>query len=289
VGNRFDEGYGYFTLATVSVFPGKYGQALTAVETALALFSALQDAQGTAFTLTVQGILYTDLGAYGKAAAAFEQIIEAADWDLTIGPLNTALAGLAFVHSLRGEHGPALSYTARLLERVKQAGMYRSWESSLEGWALLTMANTAAEQGDLDGAYQHYMHADAVFRGATEPVIMRPNMLLDATAGLARLAEARGETSLALQQVEALLEHLSAGPVDGALEPLRVYLTCYRVLAAHDDPRASEILQEGYRVLMARAASIDETSLRHSYLEKVRANRELLAAARAAGIADRTS
>ena len=259
------------------------------MEAALALFSALQNTQGTAFTLTVQGILYTDLGAYGKAAAAFEQVIEAADLDLTIGPVNPALAGLAFVHSLRGEHGPALSYTARLLERVRKAGMYRSWESSLEGWGLLIMANTAAEQGDLDGAYQHYTHADAVFRGATEPVIMRPNMHLDATAGLARLAEARGETSLALHHVAVLLEHLSTGSVDGALEPLRIYLTCYRILAAHDDPRASEILKVGYRVLRARAASIDDPALLHSYLEHVGPNRELLAAARDAGIADRQS
>jgi DNA-binding SARP family transcriptional activator/tetratricopeptide (TPR) repeat protein/class 3 adenylate cyclase len=286
VGNRFDEGYGYYALATASVFLGKYGQALTAVEHALALFAELQNAQGTAWVLNVQGILYTELGAYGKAAAAFEQVIEAAESDLTIGPTNPSLAGLALVHSLRGEHGAALSYTARLLERVKQARMYQGWESGFEAWATLIMANTATEKGDLDSAHQHYMHADAVFRDATEPVIMRPNMHLDATAGLARLAEAQGDTSLALQHVEVLLEHLSTGPVDGALEPLRVYLTCYRILAAHGDPRASQILKEGHRLLMARAASIDDAALRHSYLEHVAANRELLAAARGAGIAD---
>ena len=128
--------------------------------------------------------------------------------------------------------------------------------------------------------------ANSVFRDATDPVIIRPNMRLDAAAGLARLEEARGETTLALQHVAALLEHLSSGSVDGALEPMRVYLTCYRILAAHDDPRAAEILKEGYRVLTGRAASIDDPALRHSYLEKVRANRELLAAAGAAGIAD---
>jgi tetratricopeptide (TPR) repeat protein len=286
VGNRYDEGWEYHTLTMVSVFLGRYGQALKAAKAALALFADLQNAIGTAEALNDQGDLYTDFGEYGRAVGAYEQAIEVtADLDQHVGSVLMSLAGLTLVHSLNGEHDTALSYAARLLERVKQPAMFRGVARSLEAWASLVMANTAAEQGDLDAAYDHYTHVDGIFRDATEAVMIRSNMRLDAIAGLARLAAVRRHTSLALQHVAVLLEQLSAGPVDGAQEPIRIYLTCYRILAAHDDPRAPEILKAGYRVLMARAASIDDLALRRSYLENVAANRELLAAARAAGIA----
>jgi hypothetical protein len=58
-------------------------------------------------------------------------------------------------------------------------------------------------------------------------------------------------------------------------EPLRVYLTCYRVLQANDDPRADTILEEGYRFLQERATKISDEEERRSFLENVAANREI--------------
>ena len=59
-------------------------------------------------------------------------------------------------------------------------------------------------------------------------------------------------------------------------EPLRVYLTCYRVLRANDTPRAGEVLAAAYHLLQERAATIEDADLRCSYLENVAAHREIV-------------
>jgi hypothetical protein len=50
------------------------------------------------------------------------------------------------------------------------------------------------------------------------------------------------------------------------------------VLRAHEDPRAREVLDQGYRLLQERAAKIDDPRLRRSYLENVAAHREIVRA-----------
>jgi hypothetical protein len=57
---------------------------------------------------------------------------------------------------------------------------------------------------------------------------------------------------------------------------MRIYLTCYRVLRAMGDPRASEILDAAYRLIQERADKIEDEALRRSYLENVAANREII-------------
>jgi len=58
--------------------------------------------------------------------------------------------------------------------------------------------------------------------------------------------------------------------------PFRVYLTCYRILQAHHDPRALAILRVAHERLQARAATIGDERLRRSFPEHVPAHRELV-------------
>jgi len=75
------------------------------------------------------------------------------------------------------------------------------------------------------------------------------------------------------------LSYLETHPtLDGTIEPLRVYLTCYRVLRANEDPRAGEVLSAAHRLLQERAARIDDEQLRRSFLENVAAHREIIEA-----------
>ena len=66
--------------------------------------------------------------------------------------------------------------------------------------------------------------------------------------------------------------------LEGAIEPLRVYLTCYNVLHAIDDPRAEQVLDAGYRLLQERVEAIDDPAMRRSYLENVPYHRQLVSA-----------
>ena len=60
-------------------------------------------------------------------------------------------------------------------------------------------------------------------------------------------------------------------------EPLRACLTCTHVLRVVDDPRAEDALEAAYRLLLERAATIEDEGLRCSYLENVPFHREIIA------------
>jgi hypothetical protein len=78
-----------------------------------------------------------------------------------------------------------------------------------------------------------------------------------------------------MTQVEAILDFLESRALDGAMEPLRILLTCSRVLDAADDLRADGILETAHSLLMERAGTIQDETLRLSYLDNVEAHREI--------------
>jgi len=103
----------------------------------------------------------------------------------------------------------------------------------------------------------------------------QPNLALEPLAGLARVSLAQGDVTSAQARVEELLRHLESGTLDGATEPFRVYLTCYRVLCASRDLRAPEVLTTMHTRLQEQAARINDEELRRSFLENVPAHREI--------------
>jgi ribosomal protein S20 len=109
-----------------------------------------------------------------------------------------------------------------------------------------------------------------------------PRTTLDALAGLARIFMARSAMQNALIKVEEILIYLETEapkvghPLDGTKEPFNIYLTCYQVLNAIQDPRAPKILSEAYTLLKTRADKISDEQLRHSFLNNVAANRDIV-------------
>jgi hypothetical protein len=78
--------------------------------------------------------------------------------------------------------------------------------------------------------------------------------------------------------VDEILDYVVDHPAQhGTLEPMRVHLTCYRVLSANRDRRAGEVLDAAYHLLQERAGVIEDASSRRSYLENVPAHREIAA------------
>jgi exonuclease VII small subunit len=93
---------------------------------------------------------------------------------------------------------------------------------------------------------------------------------------------ARQEFEAALNHIEKILSFMEdekpalGHPLDGTMEPFRIYLTCYQVLKANQDPRAPTILAEAYNQLQKRAANISDDELRNCFLNNVAANREMV-------------
>ncbi len=98
----------------------------------------------------------------------------------------------------------------------------------------------------------------------------------EAQAGLAALA-------LAQHWIEAILPVLAVQPSAGLTTPFFTYLTCYRVLAANQDSRATAILEQGWRLLQEYAADILEPARQRDFLEAVKVHRELQALYQASG------
>jgi hypothetical protein len=114
---------------------------------------------------------------------------------------------------------------------------------------------------------------------ATQRELGQPNWASEAQAGLARVAVVGDDLAQALNHVEDILAYLAGtGSVDGTEEPLRVHLTCYQVLQAAGDPRATKVLETAHATLQQRAAKIPDEAMRRSFLENVPYHREIVAA-----------
>jgi len=105
----------------------------------------------------------------------------------------------------------------------------------------------------------------------------------DASAGLARVALAQGDTAAATKALEPLLA-LGARtsddetPLKGVEFPRLVEWTCHRLLAAFGDPRAAEWLVRAHKALGAQAATIVDAELRQGFVRNIPAHREIAAA-----------
>jgi hypothetical protein len=100
----------------------------------------------------------------------------------------------------------------------------------------------------------------------------------DASAGLARVALARGDVGAAIAALKPLLAlGSSTGAPDrshGGMEfPRLVEWTCHRVLeraGGRDDARAGEWLRRAHEALQAQAATIADADLRQGFLRNIR-------------------
>jgi hypothetical protein len=102
-------------------------------------------------------------------------------------------------------------------------------------------------------------------------------LVTEATAGLAEVALRQGDLAEALANAESVLHSMAEGAFDGADESFRIYLTCYRVLAAHADPRARPLLEQAHDLLSRQAGSLAGEESRAAFLHNVPAHRDIMA------------
>jgi hypothetical protein len=105
----------------------------------------------------------------------------------------------------------------------------------------------------------------------------------DASAGLARVALAEGDTSAAMAALQPLFDHVAAGGTLNSTDlPRQIEWTCYQALTCAGDPRAVDWLNRAHAALMAQADAISRhnryASMREGYLNNIPYHREILAA-----------
>jgi tetratricopeptide (TPR) repeat protein len=261
-GNRRDEAYALCDLGMASYWQHDYAAAHAYLERSLLIFRDTRD-NWESRTLSYLGWLFGSLGDYTQAKAYLERALDMDSRDPV--PWN----GLGLVHHHLGENEAARECFLRAIDlAVHYSRVLQMWARSLLGHALAGLHR-------LDEAADAYRQALDLFWRETGSQAEA----MECLAGLARVSLAVGDAAHAQAETEEILAYLEIDPrLEGAVEPPRVYLTCYRVLRANADPRADEILERGYHLIQETALKIDGDALRRSYLENVPANREIVAA-----------
>ncbi len=266
IGFRQGEGIILGNLGGISVEQHQYGEARAYLEQALLVFREVGDRQNEGTALGNLGAVFSDLGDHERARICYEQAL---DICREIGDRpgeGITLANLGFLFHCLDDDVSAQEYSQQALHIVRDIG-----DRFHEGYALTFLGHALAGLGHLDEATAAYKQALSVRRE-----LGLPGLTIEPLAGLADLSWAQEEPSQARAHVEEILELLETETLEGTGDPFWVYLTCYRVLRASQDPRAPEILATAHSLLQERAARIDDQDLRRSFLENVPSHRELV-------------
>jgi len=166
-----------------------------------------------------------------------------------------------------GTSAEARKYGEQALHLAREIG-----EPCAESFAFYTLGGLYRDVGDHAASRQCYEQPLSLWDR-----IGSPGATKELLAGIAWAELGLGEMGQAQAHVAEILAYLDAGgflDIDG--RPLMIYLTCYRVLVAAGDPRASEILTSAHTELQEQAARIPDDALRRCFLENVPENREIL-------------
>lgn len=267
---RWGEAINRLELGDVVRQQGEYGLALELTERALRILQEIGDGVEEARAAAYLGQLYCYLGDHDRADTWFAQFLrgtEAIDAPEVVGD---GLMSLALFMGETGDAERALSYAEqawRLAQGV--ASPYT------QARAQLVLAHAQAALG-LPGAAATYEQVLARYE-----TLANADLVAEPRSGLAAVALAQGDLHAALAQVEVVLDLLAVRPFVGVDEPFAIYLTCYRVLQANHDPRATALLDTAYQRLQEYAGQIGDEPLRRSFLERVPVHRELVRAAMA--------
>jgi len=268
IGHPRGEAWALWGLGLTHMFRGDYDEAGACCEQSLRIQRVIGDRHGESQLLMALGMRSHFLGQYTKARACYQESLDMhseTGHRRSAGMILSSLSGL--FHDL-GDDAAAYDNAQQVVELGRAAA-----DRPVQVPALARLGDALLGLGRLDEAASAYRDALAIMRELNQ--YWRVSAAL---AALARMAMVRRDLAQAQAHVDVILNYLENDTLEGVPRPLLVYLTCYRVLRASDDPRAEDILEEAYRFLQERAAKISDEEERRSYLENVAANREVTSA-----------
>jgi tetratricopeptide (TPR) repeat protein len=246
---------------------GHYSQAQALCLQGLQICDKIQDYWGKSHLLNSLGNILREQGDYTGAQSYYEQALQL--WRDIGTQLHEGitLVELALLWHLKGHNEAARDYGQQTGRIGQQAG-----SPEIRASALTHVGHALVELGFLPEAVESYRQALSLHREGG-----RHHFAQEALAGLIRVALAQGHLIQAQAYADELLPQLKIERLYGAREPFRVYLTCYRLLLAGQDPRADTVLATAHHLLQERAANIEDERLRRSFLENMAAHREIVA------------
>jgi len=265
-GDRRGEGMALCNLGAFLLEQGSYSQAGTYLESSLSTYLDIEDREGEIATLINLGILSLYQGDYGQARDHLERSLQISGRTGDRRGEVEALVYLSLLHHQRDDDELAYKIADKALAVAREVGDRRN-----QSHALTHLGHALAGLHRPDEASTAYEEALAVRLETGEHHRAMENL-----AGLARVSLAQGKSVAALSRVEEILAFMEVDTLEGTDEPVRVYLTCYRVLQAQRDARAPGLLAAAFSLLQERAAHIGDPATRRLFLDSIRAHRQVM-------------
>jgi tetratricopeptide (TPR) repeat protein len=267
IGDRCGEGRSLNNLGLVRRDQGHYSEAQTYCEQALAIFREIGGRREEGNVLISLGASHRDLGDFTRAEACFMEALRISHELGSRASESEALSCLGLLLHLLGDDERARVVGLQALAIATELG-----DQTREALALTSL-------GYVWIALRNNAEAAEAFQRALQlrQRLGQPHLAMEPLAGLARLAMTQDDLAQAKEHVEGILAHLKIGSLEGTVEPFLVYLTCYRVLQASGDLRATELLTTAHSRLQEQMEAIEEPELRRLFLESAPARREIVA------------
>jgi DNA-binding SARP family transcriptional activator/Tfp pilus assembly protein PilF len=267
IGDRRGEAVTLNNLGNILKAQGEYTEAWAYYEQSLYIKREIGDRQGECITLGNLGTVSAACGDYVEAKAYFEQsLCISRDIGDRWGE-SEALGNLGLLFHQMRDNEVAQEYSQQAVHISADIGA-----RAQQGYGLTYLGHALTGLGHLTEATDAYQRALDLRRE-----LGQHNLTMEPLAGLARIYLAQGDLAQAQKYVVEILNHLKTATLDGTDDPIRVYLTCYHVLRAGQDPRALDVLTTAYNFLQERAAKTSNEQLQRSFLENVPSHQELLA------------
>jgi tetratricopeptide (TPR) repeat protein len=282
IGDRRGEGLALNNLGIVFANQGEHTAAMDCFEQCLRLSREIGDRRSEILALSNLGFASHIQGDYARAKVYYEQYLRICREIGDRRGEGIVLCNLGLLSHHLNDNRTAQEYSQQALLIAQDIDDHR-----VQGGALTHLGHALEGLGQWIEAAEAYRQALTLRREFDQP-----HMAMESLAGLAHVSLAQGELAQAQTQVEEILNYLetntpSTGPsassgqgsghgLEGTEEPFRIYLTCYHVLRANQDPRAQEILVTAHRLLQEQAAKISDEKMRRFFLENVAAHREIV-------------
>jgi tetratricopeptide (TPR) repeat protein len=225
-------------LSRIAIERRTYKEAKQYAEEALSLAQTLGDHREQSNALRNIGTVAREEGRYAAASLNCEQALTIARNAGDLQRECEMLIELAILHLQDGKNEEAWKRGLLAVELARILNL-----PFHEGRAWLIAGHAFAEFKLFDQALQAYESALNLRSGMAQQGLVHEPL-----AGMARVYFSQGDIVQARILIEHILDHLNAEEQHKTSQTLRVYLTCYQVLEANDDPRASDILMKAAQI-----------------------------------------
>ncbi|MCP4416150.1 MAG: tetratricopeptide repeat protein, partial [Chloroflexi bacterium] len=254
-------------LGNVYLSQGDIASALINWEEARRIYEEVGHREGLARALLNLGVGYMDAGRYHVAASLFEQALRICnEIDVPFGAC-LALSNLCYLYCQIDSMPESIAAGTQSLAIAQELN-----SQYLQGIVTFHLGAAYLVDQQPQIAAEKYRESLAIWED-----LQNSSWIMEAKAGLARIALAKNRLQEAQAHVEAILALFAQGV---SVSELLVHFTCYRVLIAVNDKRAVDILETAYNALQDKAALITDDALRTSQLENVPTHRQIVEAYR---------